>query len=61
MKTLKDTPEIRAARLAAYKAGEYAFSVPPVCTAYWDETAWMNFVTFTNPELTGYLPPRGQL
>lgn len=56
MKTLKDTPQLRSDRERAYAAGEYRFPVPPVSTQGWDSEAWMNFVHFNNPKLTGFLP-----
>lgn len=55
-KSLIDTPQLRAKRLEAYKAGQYRFSVPPVCTALWDDESWMNHVQFTDKKLTGFLP-----
>lgn len=30
----------------AYRTGDYKFNSPPVCTVYWDELAWINYVTF---------------
>lgn len=54
--TLKDTPELRAKRSAAYDAGKYRFSLPPVFTGNWSREAWMNWVHFDDPELTGFLP-----
>ena len=56
MKTLQDTPEIRAKRAAAYRAGKYRFSPPPVCTTRWNDEAWMNWVVFDDSNLTGFLP-----
>lgn len=57
MKTaLKDTPEIRSRRKSAYLAGKYLFSPPPVYSGNWDDQAWMNWVVFTDPSLTGFLP-----
>ncbi len=53
---LVDTPELRAKRLAAYRAGAYRFSPPPVCTFLWTVEAWMNHVYFTDSTLTGFLP-----
>ncbi len=55
MKTLIDTPDLRAKRHAAYVAGKYKFNPPPVCTAMWDDQAWHNWVIFDNPKLTGFL------
>ena len=52
---LVDTPKLRAKRLAAYRAGAYRFSPPPVCSLHWDDEAWMNHVYFTDPTLTGFL------
>lgn len=54
--TLQDTPEIRAKRAAAYAAGKYRFSPPPVYSGGWDAQAWMNWVHFDDPSLTGFLP-----
>jgi hypothetical protein len=56
MKTLTDTPQLRAARYAAYSAGKYRFNPPPVCSANWDDQAWMNWVVFDDSSLTGFLP-----
>lgn len=53
---LVDSPALRAQRLAAYRAGKYRFSAPPVTTARWDDESWMNWVTFDDPALTGFLP-----
>ncbi len=53
---LKDTPELRNARAVAYCAGKYTFSVPPVTTVNWSDEAWMNWVQFNDPKLTGFLP-----
>jgi len=44
----------------AYKAGQYKFRAPDVCSARWDDEAWMNWVQFDNPELTGFLPYTNQ-
>ncbi len=27
-----------------YNYGRWACPVPPVCTAYWDEQAWINWI-----------------
>jgi hypothetical protein len=54
--TLQDTPELRAARKAAYVAGRYTFTSPPVCPGGWDAQAWMNWVVFDDTTLTGFLP-----
>lgn len=53
-----DTPEIRARRLAAYRAGQYVVGRNAFagCTGLWGEHDWMNAVTFSEPELTGILP-----
>lgn len=51
-----DTPELRKRRRVAYERGEYTFSAPPVCTAFWDTESWANFVRFTDTSLTGFLP-----
>lgn len=56
MNTLIDSPALRARRAAAYNAGRYTFTPPPVCCASWDEQAWCNWVQFDNPALTGFLP-----
>ncbi len=56
--TIQDTPEIRAARLAAYRAGEYTMHAPPVPTSRWTEQDWMNFVRFNDPALRGWLEPK---
>lgn len=61
MKTFNDlTPvellSLRINRHAAYKAGKYTFRAPDVCSVRWDDEAWMNWVQFDNPELTGFLP-----
>ena len=53
---LTDSPKLRAARLAAYRAGKYRFSPPPVYSGGWGEQAWMNHVVFDDPKLTGFLP-----
>jgi hypothetical protein len=55
-RTLTDTVELRAARIRAYRANQYAFSVPPVHTGGWDEEAWCNWVVFQDAALTGFLP-----
>jgi len=36
--------EARLAKVAAYRAGRYWFPPPPVCTALWDEDAWIRFI-----------------
>lgn len=54
--TLQDTPETRAKRAAAYDAGRYKLSPPPVYSGGWDRQAWMNWVVFDDPALTGFLP-----
>lgn len=56
MKTLTDSPQLRAKRAAAYHAGRYKFSPPPVYSGNWDSQAWMNWVKFDDPALTGFLP-----
>jgi len=56
MKTLIDSPELRAKRRAAYDAGRYRFSPPPVYSGGWDAQAWMNHVHFDDASLTGFLP-----
>lgn len=57
MKTeLTDSPELRTKRLNAYRAGKYRFNPPPVYSGNWDEQAWMNWVHFDDPGLTGFLP-----
>ncbi len=56
MKTLTDSPELRARRLAAYNAGKYRFSPPPVYHGNWSPQAWMNHVHFDDESLTGFLP-----
>jgi hypothetical protein len=57
MKTeIKDAPEIRAKRAAAYAAGKYRFSPPPVFSGNWDAEAWCNWVVFDDPDLNGFLP-----
>ena len=56
MRTLTDSPALRARRLAAYRAGAYQFTPPPVDSVGWDDQAWMNWVRFNDPELTGFLP-----
>ncbi len=40
---LEDVP---AWLLARYEHGQYLFSAPPVCTAYWDTLSWINYVLF---------------
>lgn len=27
-----------------YKAGEWVFAVPPVCTANWDDASWIKWI-----------------
>lgn len=56
MTTLVDSPALRAARRAAYDAGAYRFAAPPVCHRQWAVDDWCNFVRFTDPSLTGFLP-----
>ena len=29
-----------------YRLGQCSYVVPPVCTAFWDDTAWMNAAKF---------------
>lgn len=61
MKTVNqliDTPELRAKRLEAYRAGDYRFSPPSVYHGNWSEEAWMNWVSFNDKSLTGFLPYR---
>ena len=57
MNKIPDTLENRTARIRAYRAGAYAMRVPPVCTTLWDEEAWCNWVHFTDPSLSGFIPP----
>jgi len=33
---------------ALYRAGKYRFRAPPVCTALWDEQAWINYIDAGN-------------
>ncbi len=51
---------LRINRRMAYKAGQYKFRAPDVCSVRWDDEAWMNWVQFDNPELTGFLPYTNQ-
>ncbi len=51
---------LRINRHIAYKAGQYKFRAPDVYCARWDDEAWMNWVQFNNPELTGFLPYTNQ-
>ena len=55
---LIDSPELRAARLAALKAGECIFNttVTMACTGGWTDEDFCNIAIFNNPELTGFLP-----
>lgn len=39
---------LRARQRAWREAPDVAFSVPPVCTAFWDENAWLQWVDWTN-------------
>lgn len=56
MKTLIDSPQLRKKRADAYRAGAYKFNPPPVYAGGWDSQAWMNWVQFDDPSLTGFLP-----
>lgn len=49
-----DKKEWRAARLAAFDAGEYTMTVPAVTTGGWDKVAWCNHVRFNRAELNGF-------
>lgn len=60
MKKLHDTPQLRAARIRAYNAGQYRFRVPDVYSGNWDAEAWHNWVTFNDSSLTGFLPYNAQ-
>ena len=53
---LSDTIAIRQARIKAYAAGEYTFSLPPVITRYWNEESWHNHVRFNDQSISGFLP-----
>lgn len=33
-----------AQKLQHYRAGRYAFPVPPVCTAQWTEADWIHYI-----------------
>jgi hypothetical protein len=53
----KSLAEVPPAIRAAYRAGEYVFRAPPVCTHQWTELDWINYVTFTRSydgEYTGH-------
>jgi len=56
MPDLIDTPELRAKRLTAYRAGQYTMPAPPVYSGNWDEQAWMNWVRFDDRTISGFLP-----
>ncbi len=58
--TVGQLMSLRINRHTAYKAGQYKMHAPPVCTTRWDDEAWMNWVQFDNPELTGFLPYTNQ-
>lgn len=55
MNTLKDTIELRAARIKAYKLGQYKFNPPPVFCGNWNAEAWHNHVKFNDESLTGFI------
>lgn len=31
-------------KVLLYRAGKYVFKAPPVCTALWDERAWIAWI-----------------
>ena len=35
-------------KVTLYRAGKYKFKAPPVCTALWDEGAWINWISACN-------------
>lgn len=35
-------------KLEKYRAGDYLFKAPPVCTAAWDDAAWIKFIDACN-------------
>ena len=35
-------------KLKAYRAGLWAVKVPPVCTVYWDDAAWIDWIDKCN-------------
>lgn len=56
LKTLIDTPQLRARRAAAYHAGQCRFDTPPVYSGNWSVEAWCNWVRFNDESLNGFLP-----
>jgi hypothetical protein len=49
MNSKEVTPEMRE----KFRRGEYVFSVPPVCHAYWTLDDWCRYVTFTKEKPNG--------
>ncbi len=56
MKTITDTIAIRVKRIAAYNAGKYRLSPPPVYSGGWCSEAWHNWVKFDDENLNGFIP-----
>jgi len=44
-------------KVAMYKAGNYKFKAPPVCTANWDHFAWIAYIDAYNGWLIPLLQP----
>lgn len=38
----------RLDKLCKFRRGEYVFKAPPVCTTFWDEDDWVNYIDINN-------------